>query len=132
MTGSGDRTPNPRMSDAVIRRTFLVGCGSLLAAIGGFVAGTFRFLIPNVLYEPSRRFDIGSPDQFPQDSVTFLPDRRLFVVNEGGFISQCRARRLGAFQRCFCPGCSAFAGGLSAGGKFLKGGEAQMSGRLTF
>jgi menaquinol-cytochrome c reductase iron-sulfur subunit len=67
--------------DGVARRTFLVGCSSLAAAVAGFMGGTFRFIVPNVLYEPSRRFDIGPPTGFPPDSVTFLPDRRLFVFN---------------------------------------------------
>lgn len=73
----------PMAADGVPRRTFLVGCVSLGAALVGFMAGTFRFLVPNVLYEPSRRFYIGPPKQFPPDSVTFLPDRRLFVFNSG-------------------------------------------------
>jgi cytochrome b6-f complex iron-sulfur subunit len=73
----------PTAADGVPRRTFLVGCVSLGAALVGFMAGTFRFLVPNVLYEPSRRFDIGPPAQFPPESVTFLPDRRLFVFNSG-------------------------------------------------
>ena len=74
-------TAGPVAGDVASRRTFLVGCVSLAAAVVGFMAGTFRFLLPNVLYEPSRRFDIGPPTQFPPDSVTFLPDRRLFVFN---------------------------------------------------
>ena len=40
-------------ADGVPRRSFLVGCVSLGAALVGFIAGTFRFLVPNVLY--SRR-----------------------------------------------------------------------------
>jgi cytochrome b6-f complex iron-sulfur subunit len=69
------------------RRIFAVGCFGIGAATAGFLAATFRFLVPNVLYEPSRRFDIGSPAEFPSGSVTFLPDRRLYVFNsaEGFF-----------------------------------------------
>jgi Rieske Fe-S protein len=59
----------------------MLGCVSLGAALVGFVGGTFRFLLPNVLYEPSRRFEIGPAASFPPESVTFLPDRRLFVFN---------------------------------------------------
>jgi hypothetical protein len=39
--------------DRTRREFFLIGCGSLAAAMAGFVAATFRFAIPNVLYEPS-------------------------------------------------------------------------------
>jgi len=97
----------------MIRRAFLAGSGSLVAAIVGFAAGTFRFLIPNVLYEPSRRFDIGSPTQFPPDSVTFLPDRRLFVFNDAeGFycVSSvcthlgCNVRHVAHGFECPCHG----------------------------
>lgn len=70
------------------RRIFAVGCFGIGAATAGFLAATFRFLVPNVLYEPSRRFDIGSPAEFPSGSVTFLPERRLYVFNSAdGFFA---------------------------------------------
>ena len=40
-----------------------------------------RALVPNVLYEPPRRFKIGSPNQFPE-GVTFLEGERLFVFRD--------------------------------------------------
>ncbi|MGE5245697.1 MAG: ubiquinol-cytochrome c reductase iron-sulfur subunit [Betaproteobacteria bacterium] len=73
------RAPAP--GDAIPRRAFMAGCVGLGAATAGFLAATFRFLVPNVLYEPSRRFDVGPPTEFPPESATFLPDRRLFVFN---------------------------------------------------
>ncbi len=65
------------------RRKFLdrLGLGALLAAIGGQATLMLRALVPNVLYEPPRRFKIGPPDQFPQ-GVTFLEVQRLFIFRE--------------------------------------------------
>ena len=65
------------------RRKFLdrLGLGALLAAIGGQATLMLRALVPNVLYEPPRRFKIGPPDQFPQ-GVTFLERQRLFIFRE--------------------------------------------------
>jgi nitrite reductase/ring-hydroxylating ferredoxin subunit len=95
------------------RRAFVVGCFGIGAATAGFLAATFRFLVPNVLYEPSRRFDVGPPIDFPPDSATFLSDRRLFVFNSAdGFycISSmcthlgCNVKHIGAGFECPCHG----------------------------
>lgn len=100
-------------AETIPRRTFIVGCVSLGAATAGFLAATLRFLVPNVLYEPSRRFDIGPPTAFPPDSATFLPDRRLFVFNSAdGFycISSvcthlgCNVKHAGSGFECPCHG----------------------------
>jgi cytochrome b6-f complex iron-sulfur subunit len=79
------------------RRVFAVGCFGIGAATAGFLAATFRFLVPNVLYEPSRRFDVGSPAEFPSGSVTFLPDRHLYVFNspDGFFVVSSECTHLG-------------------------------------
>ena len=63
------------------RAVFVIGCAGLGAATLGFAGATVRYLVPNVLYEPSRRFTIGSPSDFPPGSATFLPERRLFIFN---------------------------------------------------
>ena len=95
------------------RRIFAVGCFGTGAATAGFLAATFRFLVPNVLYEPSRRFDIGSPAEFPYGSVTFLPDRRLYVFNSAdGFYAVssecphlgCNVRHAASGFECPCHG----------------------------
>lgn len=63
------------------RQFFVTGCVAIAAASVGFLASTFRFLVPNVLYEPSRRVTVGSPDQYPQGSITFLPEQRCFLFH---------------------------------------------------
>ena len=99
--------------DSLRRRMFAVGCFGIGAATAGFLAATFRFLVPNVLYEPSRRFDVGPPSDFSPGSVTLLPDRRLYVFNSAdGFycISSvcthlgCNVKRGGPGFECPCHG----------------------------
>ena len=63
------------------RAFFWLGCAAIASATVGFLVSTFRFLVPNVLYEPPSRFAIGLSSAFPPDSITFLEDRRLFVFN---------------------------------------------------
>lgn len=105
-----DRSVSP---DVVRRAMFAIGCAGIGAATAGFLAATMRFLIPNVLYEPSRRFDIGSPSDFAPGAATFLPDRRLYVFNGAdGFycISSicthlgCNVKRDGPGFACPCHG----------------------------
>ena len=107
------RAPNDDLPDPIRRRMFAVGCAGMATASLGFVAATLRYLVPNVLYEPSRRFDIGSPTDFPSGSVTFLPDRRLYVFNEpDGFYAissvcthlGCNVKRGGPGFECPCHG----------------------------
>ena len=66
------------------RRTFLqkLGLAGILVGIGGFSYQAIRSLVPNVLYEPPRRFKIGTPAALAE-GVTFLEDRRLYVFKEG-------------------------------------------------
>jgi cytochrome b6-f complex iron-sulfur subunit len=65
------------------RRGFmrLLGKASVFAAFLMQVAAAARAFIPNVLYEPSRRFKVRKPKDYPV-GVTFDPDRRLFVVRQ--------------------------------------------------
>ncbi len=66
------------------RRTFLqrLGIGGLIAGLAGFGYQSVRALIPNVLYEPPRRFKIGTPALLAE-GMTFLETERLFVFKEG-------------------------------------------------
>jgi cytochrome b6-f complex iron-sulfur subunit len=107
-----DRRKEP--SPDLQRRTFFtLGCVGLGAATLGFGSATARYLVPNVLYEPSRRFAIGSPADFPAGSVTFLPDRRLYVFNgaDGLFCISavcthlgCNVRHVASGFECPCHG----------------------------
>jgi len=103
----------PDSPDLQRRTIFTLGCVGLGAATMGFAGATIRYLVPNVLYEPSRRFAIGDPSDFPPGSVTFLPDQRLFVFNgpDGLFcISSicthlgCNVRHVGTGFECPCHG----------------------------
>ena len=67
------------------RRTFLtltLGWCSALFARGASVAAAGRCLVPNVLYEPNRRFKGLKPEDYPE-GPTFLPDLRVFLFHEG-------------------------------------------------
>ena len=66
------------------RRDFLqiVGVGSVLASFAGLGFQSLRSLVPNVLYESSQTFKIGSPVELPE-GVTFLEEKRLYVFKEG-------------------------------------------------
>jgi cytochrome b6-f complex iron-sulfur subunit len=63
------------------RRWFLslMGKGSVALAFVVQLGAAARAFLPNVLYEPLKRFKLKPPDQYPQ-GYTFDPDRRLFVV----------------------------------------------------
>ena len=108
-----DRVVPPEPPDPMRRSMFAIGCIGIGAATAGFLAATLRFLVPNVLYEPSRRFDIGPPSGFPPGSATFLPDRQLYVFNEAdGFYAissvcthlGCNVKRGGPGFECPCHG----------------------------
>jgi len=46
-----------------------------------------RSLIPNVLYEPPKRFKIGSPDHF-QSGVSYLDEHKVYIFKQGnGFFA---------------------------------------------
>jgi len=65
------------------RRKFLefLGKGSVFAAFIAQIAAAGRALLPNVLYEPSKRFKIKRPDEYAQ-GYTFDAEHRLFVIRQ--------------------------------------------------
>ncbi len=103
--------PMTRLAGAIDRRGFFwIGWASIAAASAGFLVSTFRFLVPNVLYEPPSRFSIGRPTDFPPGTATFLEDHRLFVFNgaEGFYAISSTCTHLGcnvkkASQGFECP-----------------------------
>ncbi len=67
------------------RRSFVqltLGWCSALFAMGASLAAAGRFLVPNVLYEPSSRFKALKPDEYPE-GPTFLADLRVFLFRKG-------------------------------------------------
>jgi cytochrome b6-f complex iron-sulfur subunit len=108
-----DQVAQVELPDRMRRGMFAIGCLALGSATAGFLAATLRFFVPNVLYEPSRRFDIGPPSDFPAGAVTFLPERRLYVFNGAdGFYAissvcthlGCNVKRGGPGFACPCHG----------------------------
>jgi cytochrome b6-f complex iron-sulfur subunit len=78
--------PGKPGADPVSRRSFFELALGWLAggfALAASAAGAMRFLVPNVLFEPSLIFKAGKPDEYPADSVTFLGDERVFIVRKG-------------------------------------------------
>ena len=76
--------PNP--DNNVSRRGFIpLTLGWLAAAFAASAsaAGALRFLIPNVLFEPSQRFKAGKPEDYADGSITFMEDERVFLVRKG-------------------------------------------------
>ncbi|MCF6158397.1 MAG: Rieske (2Fe-2S) protein [wastewater metagenome] len=70
------------------RRSFLTlaGWGLFFATIGAYLVQFFGykgFFYPKVLYEPSPKFTVGTPNDFPVNSVTTLKTKKIFVVRDG-------------------------------------------------
>lgn len=72
----------------ISRRDFLndVAAGALgIAGLGAMVV-TYRYLLPNALFEPSTTFRAGNPDLYPVNSVTFNQDQQVYIVRtQDGF-----------------------------------------------
>ena len=66
------------------RRAFLGRLTGAVVGIGALVATwpLLRSLVPNVLYEPPKKFKVGSPNGF-QQGVTFLDSHRVYVFRSG-------------------------------------------------
>lgn len=72
----------------VSRRNFLTLAGwamffATLVAYLSQILGYKGFFYPKVLFEPSPRFAVGNPKTFPENSVTTLKTRKIFVVHDG-------------------------------------------------
>jgi menaquinol-cytochrome c reductase iron-sulfur subunit len=75
--------PNPAPANGATRRSFLAwaGAGATIFTLAGHAYALLRSLVPNVLYEDSRRFKVGTPDQFGE-GARFLQERRVFVFRD--------------------------------------------------
>jgi cytochrome b6-f complex iron-sulfur subunit len=72
---AGPGTPSRR------RFVSIAGTAGLAAGALGILAALARSVVPEVFYEPARRFPVGRPADFPPGSVTLVSERRLFVFN---------------------------------------------------
>ncbi|NIV14671.1 MAG: Rieske 2Fe-2S domain-containing protein [Aliifodinibius sp.] len=74
---------------AINRRDFLfrIGVGALSITAAGSGLVTLDFLWPDVVKQPPSKFKVGTPQDYPKNSVTMLPDQNVFVVRsvEGYF-----------------------------------------------
>jgi cytochrome b6-f complex iron-sulfur subunit len=63
------------------RRRFVLTAGTTGLAAGGLglLAALARCAVPAVVCEAPRRFPVGRPEEYPPESVTLLPDHRVFV-----------------------------------------------------
>lgn len=71
-------------SKAEITRRDFLGLASLWAAILPTLAmlgGVFRLIKPNVRYEESSRFKIGTAENFPVGTVKKLEDKKVFIFS---------------------------------------------------
>ncbi len=79
---------NPPTDDkaGISRRNFfqlsmgwLAGCFAATAT----ALATVRFLVPNVVFEPADQFKAGAPEDYPDGSITFLDEERVYLLRRG-------------------------------------------------
>ncbi len=78
--GGGPQTPEENAGTS--RRDFLneiAGTALCVAGLGAVVV-TVKYLSPNVLFEPPTSFRVGSPDDYPVNSVTYFADQQVYLV----------------------------------------------------
>ena len=74
--------PKAEKKAEVTRRDFLnevTGAALSIAGLGSAVV-TVKFLSPNVLFEPPTRFRVGTPDDYPANSVTYIQDQQVYIL----------------------------------------------------
>jgi len=78
----GQNGEPPNGQGEVNRRDFLaeIAFAALGIAAGGSAVVTYRYLSPNVLFEPPTKFRAGSPDLYPVNTVTYLPEQQVYIV----------------------------------------------------
>lgn len=126
---------SPSPNSEVSRRGFFQLTLGWLAgafAVGATAAAAVRFLVPNVLYEPSQRFKAGRPEDYADGSVTFLEDERVFLVRQGKTFRclsavcthlGCTVNRTGQGYHCPCHGSVFDEQGAVKGGPAPRGLE---------
>ncbi len=68
----------------VSRRDFLslAAFGAGILGVLGAIAGSLRFMKPNVRYEESTKFKIGKPENFPEGTFKKLDDKKVFIYSD--------------------------------------------------
>jgi menaquinol-cytochrome c reductase iron-sulfur subunit len=66
------------------RRSFLARLAGVFVGAGAVAASwpMLRSLVPNILYEPPKRFRVGHPDRLQQGG-TFLDEHRIYLLRNG-------------------------------------------------
>ncbi len=66
------------------RRDFLgiAAFGTAILSTFSALAGTLRFMKPNVRYEESAQFKIGKPENFPEGTFRKLDDKKVFIYSD--------------------------------------------------
>lgn len=86
-----EESTKPGQNPGVTRRDFFneITIGALGIAGLGAATVTYRYLTPNVLFEPATTFRVGNPENYPPDSVTFREQDQVYIVRtrEGGFFA---------------------------------------------
>jgi cytochrome b6-f complex iron-sulfur subunit len=82
-TSAEPKTPGPiAQQDELNRRDFLGDTAAAALGITGLGATivTVQYLSPNVLFEPPTRFRVGTSDDYPVNSVTYIRDQQVYIV----------------------------------------------------
>lgn len=58
----------------------MIAAGAFGIAGLGAVVVSYRYLLPNALFEPSMNFRAGAPDLYPVDSVTYIAEQQVYIV----------------------------------------------------
>ncbi len=75
------------------RRSFLgkITLGAFAAAFLGQGWTYLRALVPNIKYEPPKKFKVGSPVEFAE-GINFIESKGLFIIREGSQYSSISAK----------------------------------------
>jgi cytochrome b6-f complex iron-sulfur subunit len=100
---AGPESEKPPSAGEMPRRDFFnqIGAGALgIAGLGAAVV-TYRYLSPNVLFEPPTTFRAGNPDLYPVNSVTYIQDQQVYIVrsNDGFYAVSAVCTHLGCITQ---------------------------------
>ena len=100
---AGPESEKPPSAGEMPRRDFFnqIAAGALgIAGLGAAVV-TYRYLSPNVLFEPPTTFRAGNPDLYPVNSVTYIQDQQVYIVrsNDGFYAVSAVCTHLGCITQ---------------------------------